>query len=74
MFSMQDNNQDNNAYKNNKGINLIIELPKTFSSEDAGKIKLDLLEFFENKKNYGANYGKKEGIKIKTVLWSANEP
>ena len=57
----------------NKGINLIIELPKTFSLEDAEKIKKDLLDFFEKKNNYGANYGAKEGIKIKSVLWSAND-
>lgn len=67
------NNQDNSS-TNNKGINLTIELPKSFSIEDAEKIKLDLLDFFEKKNNYGANYGKKEGIKIKTILWSANEP
>jgi hypothetical protein len=57
----------------NKGINLIIELPKTFSLEDSEKIKKDLLDFFEKKNNYGANYGAKEGIKIKSVLWSAND-
>jgi hypothetical protein len=57
----------------NKGINLIIELPKTFSLEDSEKIKKDLLDFFEKKNNYGANYGAKEGIKIKSVLWSTND-
>jgi hypothetical protein len=57
----------------NKGINLIIELPKTFSLEDSEKIKKDLLDFFEKKNNYGANYGKKEGIKIKTIIWSEND-
>jgi hypothetical protein len=57
----------------NKGINLTIELPKTFSLEDAEKIKKDLLDFFEKKNNYGANYGAKEGIKIKSVLWSTND-
>ena len=66
------NNQDNSS-TNNKGINLTIELPKSFSIEDAEKIKLDLLDFFEKKNNYGANYGKKEGIKIKKILWSAND-
>lgn len=60
--------------RSNKGVNLTIELPKTFSQQDAEQIKMDLLEFFESKNNYGANYGKKEGIKIKTILWSANEP
>jgi hypothetical protein len=57
----------------NKGINLTIELPKTFSLEDAEKIKKDLLDFFEKKNNYGANYGAKEGIKIKSVLWTTND-
>jgi len=57
----------------NKGINLIIELPKTFSLEDSEKIKKDLLDFFEKKNNYGANYGAKEGIKIKSILWSTND-
>jgi hypothetical protein len=57
----------------NKGINLIIELPKTFSLEDSEKIKKDLLDFFEKKNNYGANYGSKEGIKIKTIIWSEND-
>ena len=60
--------------RSNKGVNLTIELPKTFSQQDAEQIKMDLLDFFEKKKNYGANYGKKEGIKIKTIFWSANEP
>ena len=57
----------------NKGINLTIELPKTFSLEDAENIKKDLLDFFEKKSNYGANYGAKEGIKIKSVLWTTND-
>lgn len=57
----------------NKGINLTIELPKTFSLEDAEKIKKDLLDFFEKKNNYGANYGAKEGVKIKSVLWTTND-
>ena len=57
----------------NQGFNILIELPKTFSSEDAENIKKDLLDFFEKKNNFGANYGKKEGIKIKTILWSCNE-
>jgi hypothetical protein len=57
----------------NKGINLTIELPKTFSLEDAEKIKKDLLDFFEKKNNYGANYGAKEGIKIKSVRWTTND-
>jgi hypothetical protein len=52
---------------------LTIELPKTFSLEDAEKIKKDLLDFFEKKNNYGANYGAKEGIKIKSVLWTTND-
>jgi CRISPR/Cas system type I-B associated protein Csh2 (Cas7 group RAMP superfamily) len=57
----------------NKGINILIELPTTFSEEDAEKIKTDLLDFFEKKNNYGANYGAKEGIKIKSILWSTND-
>jgi len=57
----------------NKGINILIELPSTFSAEDAEKIKTDLLDLFEKKKHYGAYYGKKEGIKIKTILWSTND-
>jgi hypothetical protein len=70
---MQNNNQDNVSCASNKGVNLSIELPKSFSHEDAEKIKADLFDFFEKKNNYGANYGKKEGIKIKTILWSAND-
>lgn len=69
---MQNDNQDN-VSRSNKGVNLVIELPKSFSSEDADKIRNDLLDFFEKKNNYGANYGKKEGIKIKKILWSAND-
>jgi hypothetical protein len=57
----------------NKGINILIELPSTFSAEDAEKIKIDLLDFFEKKSNYGADYGKKEGIKIKPILWCTND-
>ena len=56
-----------------KGIDILIELPSTFSTEDAEKIKADLIDFFKKNKNYGADHGKKEGIKIKTVLWSAND-
>ena len=56
----------------NKGVNILIELP-TFSAEDAEKIKMDLLDFFEKKSNYGADYGKKEGIKIKAILWATND-
>lgn len=56
-----------------KGINLTIELPKTFSFEDAENIKKDLLDFFEKKNNYGADYEAKEGIKIKSILWSTND-
>ena len=56
-----------------KGIDILIELPSTFSTEDAEKIKADLIDFFKKNNNYGADYGKKEGIKIKTVLWSAND-
>jgi hypothetical protein len=70
---MQDNNQDNVSNLNHKGINLTIELPKTFSLEDSEKIKQDLLDFFETKKYYGAKYGAKEGIKIKSILWSTND-
>ncbi len=50
-----------------KGINILIELPSTFSEEDVEKIKTDLFDFFEKKSNYGADYGKKEGIKIQPV-------
>jgi len=57
----------------NKGINILIELPSMFSEEDVEKIKTDLFDFFEKKSNYGADYGKKEGIKIKPILWSAND-
>jgi hypothetical protein len=57
----------------NKGVNILIELPFAFSAEDAEKIKTDLLDFFEKKGNYGADYGKKEGIKIKPILWSTND-
>lgn len=57
----------------NKGINILIELPTTFSSEDVEKIQKDILDLFEKKKNYGAYYGKKEGIKIKTVFWTTND-
>jgi CRISPR/Cas system type I-B associated protein Csh2 (Cas7 group RAMP superfamily) len=57
----------------NKGINILIELPSTFSEEDVEKIKTDLFDFFEKKSNYGADYGKKEGIKIKTIIWSEND-
>lgn len=59
--------------KKNKGADLTIEFPSTFSLEDIDNIKSDLLDFFEKKKHYGANYGKKEGIKIKTILWSTND-
>ena len=41
--------------------------------EDVEKIKTDLLDFFEKKNNYGADYGKKEGIKIKAILWATND-
>ena len=68
-----ENNNQNKSFHSNKGVNLVIELPKSFCSEDADKIKADLLDFFEKKNNYGANYGKKEGIKIKKILWSAND-
>lgn len=57
----------------NKRIDILIKLPTTFSIEDSKKIKEDILDFFEKKKHYGAYYGKKEGIKIETVLWSAND-
>lgn len=57
----------------NKGVNILIELPSTFSEEDVEKIKIDLLDFFKKKSNYGADYGKKEGIKIKPILWSTND-
>ena len=57
----------------NKGINILIELPSKFSEEDVEKIKADLFDFFEKKSNYGADYGKKEGIKIKPILWSTND-
>ena len=57
----------------NKGINILIELPSTFSEEDVEKIKTDLFDFFEKKSNYGADYGKKEGIKIKPILWFTND-
>ena len=66
---MEENNQDSYL----KGINLTIELPRTFSLEDSEIIKKDLLDFFEKKNYYGAKYGAKEGIKIKTILWSAND-
>ncbi len=56
-----------------KGIDILIELPSSFSVEDAEKIKANLIDFFKKNNNYGADYGKKEGIKIKTVLWSAND-
>ncbi len=56
-----------------KGIDILIELPSSFSVEDAEKIKADLFDFFKKNKNYGADYGKKEGIKIKTILWSTND-
>ena len=68
-----ENNNQNKISHDNKGVNLLLELPKSFSLEDADKIKSDLLVFFEKKNNYGANYGKKEGIKIKIILWSAND-
>lgn len=57
----------------NKGVNILIELPFTFSAEDAEKINADLLDFFEKKRNYGADYDKKERIKIKPILWSTND-
>lgn len=70
---MEENNQDDSSSSNLKGINLTIELPRTFSLEDSEIIKKDLLDFFEKKNYYGAKYGAKEGIKIKTILWSAND-
>lgn len=70
---MQNTNQDNVSYIGNKGINLSVELPKSFSYEDAEKIKFDLLDFIGKKNNYGANHDKKEIIKIKTILWTTND-
>jgi len=57
----------------NKGIDILIKLPTTFSIEDSKKIKEDILDFFEKKKHYGAYHGKKEGIKVKTILWCTND-
>lgn len=70
---MQNNNQDSVSNTSHKGVNLMVELPKTFSLEDAEHIKEDLLNFFESKNHYGAKYGAKEGIKIKSILWSTND-
>lgn len=57
----------------NQYINLLIELPKTFSFDDVESIRKDLFDFFEKKKYYGANYGKKEGIKIKVVFSESDD-
>jgi hypothetical protein len=51
---------------------LSLDLPKSFSREDAEKIKDDVLDFLESKKHYGAKYDGKTGITIKITSVRVN--
>lgn len=51
---------------------LTLDLPKTFTREDAEKIKRDVLDFLEGKRHYGAKYDGKPGITVKIISVSTN--
>ena len=51
---------------------LTLDLPKTFTREDAEKIHNDLLDLLESKKHYGAKYDGKNGIAVKIISVSTN--
>mgnify|MGYP003339150028 CR=1 FL=1 len=51
---------------------LSLDLPKSFSREDAEKIKDDVLDFLESKKHYGAKYDGKAGITVNVISVSTN--
>lgn len=51
---------------------LTLDLPKTFTREDAEKIQKDVLDFLEGKRHYGAKYDGKSGITVKIISVSTN--
>lgn len=51
---------------------LTLDLPKTFTREDAEKIQKDILDFLEGKRHYGAKYDGKTGIAVKIISVSTN--
>ena len=57
---------------NNSNFYLTLDLPKNFNRQDAEKIRDDILDFLEGKRDYGAKYDGKNGIIVKVISVSTN--